>query len=165
MHCMYSLKLKGSAKGACARSNLDEAPRGMKKILKHFLRYLTALRVGENKRNSNNNLDLPFQAVVQVLDIPGVITGTVLFYFRNTVLRRQKCDVSCDHILARKRPLTPSAGVPVILLFLTRSFEEFEKKSCSSETFGFFSNKLSLERGISSCFSSLISSFQRATAR
>ncbi|RMX52136.1 hypothetical protein pdam_00015163, partial [Pocillopora damicornis] len=45
---------------------------------------------------------------------------------------------------------TVSAGVPVILLFLTRSFKEFEKKSCSSKTFGFFSNKLSLERGISS---------------
>ena len=69
---------------------LMKLPEGMKKILKHFLRYLTALRVGENKRNSNNNLDLPFQAVVQVLDIPGVITGTVLLYFRNTVLRRQK---------------------------------------------------------------------------
>ena len=37
-----------------------------------------------------------------------------------------------------------SAGVPVILLFLTRSFREFEKKNCSSKTFGFFSNKLSL---------------------
>ena len=41
----------------------------------------------------------------------------------------------------------------------TRSFREFERKSCSSKTFGFLSNKRSLELKISSCFSSLISSF------
>ena len=63
-------------------------PEGMKKILKHFLQYLTALKVGKNKRNSNNNLDLPFQAAV--LNIPGVIIGTVLLYLQNTVLKRQK---------------------------------------------------------------------------
>ena len=45
-----------------------------------------------------------------------------------------------------------SAGVPVIFLFPTRSFNEFEKKNCSSKTIGFFSNKLSLELGISPCF-------------
>ena len=55
---------------------------------------------------------------------------------------------------------TVSAGVPVILLFLTRSFREFEKKNYSSKTFGFFSNNLSLELGISCFFSSLILSFQ-----
>ena len=60
---------------------------------------------------------------------------------------------------------TVSVRVSVILLFLTRYSKEFKKKSCSSKTFGFFSNKLSLDLGISSCFSSLISSFQRATAR
>ena len=38
------------------------------------------------------------------------------------------------------------------------------RKSCSSKTSGFFSNKLSLDQGISSCFSSLILSCQRATA-
>ena len=55
---------------------------------------------------------------------------------------------------------TVSAGVLVTLLFLTRSFREFEKKSCSSKISGFSTNKLSLERGISSCFfSSLILSF------
>ncbi|RMX46467.1 hypothetical protein pdam_00017819 [Pocillopora damicornis] len=67
---------------------LMKLPEGMKKILKHFLQYLTALRVGKNKRNSNNNLDLPFQAAV--LNIPGVIIGTVLLYLQNTVLKRQK---------------------------------------------------------------------------
>ena len=36
MHCMYSLKLKGSAKGACARSNLDEAPRGNEEDFETF---------------------------------------------------------------------------------------------------------------------------------
>ena len=51
---------------------------------------------------------------------------------------------------------TVSAGVLVILLFLTRSFRECEKENCSSKTFGFFSNKLSLELGISSCFFSFI---------
>ena len=38
------------------------------------------------------------------------------------------------------------------------------RKSCCSKTSGFFSNKLSLDQGISLCFSSLILSCQRATA-
>ena len=60
---------------------------------------------------------------------------------------------------------TVSTGVPVILLFLTRSSKEFKEKFDGSKTFGFFSNKLSLDLGISSYFSSLVSSFQRATAQ
>ncbi|RMX44057.1 hypothetical protein pdam_00015046, partial [Pocillopora damicornis] len=45
------------------------------------------------------------------------------------------------------------------------SSKEFKEKSGRLKTFGLFSNKLSLDLGISSCFPSLISSFQRATAR
>ena len=36
--------------------------------------------------------------------------------------------------------------------FLTRSSKDFKEKSCCSKTFGFFSNKLSLDQWISSCF-------------
>ena len=36
MHCMYSLKLKSCAKGACASSNLDEAPRGNEEDFETF---------------------------------------------------------------------------------------------------------------------------------
>ena len=43
--------------------------------------------------------------------------------------------------------------------FLTRSSKDFKEKSCCSKTFGFFSNKLSLDRWISSCFSWPISFF------
>ena len=46
----------------------------------------------------------------------------------------------------------PKLGIPVILLSLTRCSKEFEKKGCSSKTFGFFSNKLLLEREISAFF-------------
>ena len=60
---------------------------------------------------------------------------------------------------------TVSAGVLLILILLTRSSKEFKEKSGRSKTFGSFSNKLSLDLGISSCFPSLISSFQRATVR
>ena len=39
---------------------------------------------------------------------------------------------------------TVSAGVSVILPFLTRYFKVFEKKSCSSKSFGFFSTNYHL---------------------
>ena len=42
---------------------------------------------------------------------------------------------------------TVSAEVPVILLFLTRSYKEFEKKSCSSKTFGFSQTNYHLNEG------------------
>ena len=57
---------------------------------------------------------------------------------------------------------TVSTQVPVILLFLTWSSTKFEQKSSGSNTFGFLSVKLELNVRISSCFSLLISSFQRA---
>ena len=39
---------------------------------------------------------------------------------------------------------TVSAGVSVILPFLTRYFKVFEKKSCSSKSFGFFATNYHL---------------------
>ena len=42
---------------------------------------------------------------------------------------------------------TVSAGVPVILLFLTRSSKEFEEKSGSSKTFGFSQTNYRLTKG------------------
>ena len=50
-----------------------------------------------------------------------------------------------------------SAAVPVILLFLTRSFKEFEETSGSSKALIFL--ELSLDLGISFRISLLISSF------
>ena len=57
---------------------------------------------------------------------------------------------------------TFSAGFSVIFPFFPR---EFDEKSSSTKTFGFFSSKLSLDLGISSYFSWPISSFKRARAR
>ena len=66
----------------------------------------------------------------------------------------------------RQRCTTKYAKVPVILLFyITCSFTEFDEKSSGWKTFGFFSIKAELNLRISSCFSSLISSLQRAIAR
>ena len=45
-----------------------------------------------------------------------------------------------------------SAGVPVKLLFLTRSSKKFVEESVSLKTFNFFSNKLSLDLEISTFF-------------
>ena len=47
---------------------------------------------------------------------------------------------------------TVSAGVPVILLSWQDPSGSSRRKNCGSKTFGFFSNNLSLELGISSCF-------------
>ena len=55
---------------------------------------------------------------------------------------------------------TVSTGIPMILPFLTRSFKDFEKKSCSSKSFGFFSNKLSLDPGFPHVFHCLFRSFR-----
>ena len=55
-----------------------------------------------------------------------------------------------------------SAGVPVILLLLTRSFKEFEEASGSSNTLGFFWTNY-VENSF--CFVLLISAFRRAKAR
>ena len=60
---------------------------------------------------------------------------------------------------------TVSVRVPVILLFLiSRILQGVLGEECCSKTFRFFSNKQSLEVGISSCFSLPISSLRRATA-
>ena len=60
---------------------------------------------------------------------------------------------------------TVSVRVPVILLFLiSRILEGVLGEECCSKTFRFFSNKQSLDVGISSCFSLPISSLWRATA-
>ena len=80
------------------------------------------------------------------------------------------CDVEKVQIsrLSRDGQLnmsTVSAQVPVIMLFfITCSFTEFEEKSSGSKIFGFFSIKAGPNLRISSCFSSLNSSLQRATA-
>ena len=47
---------------------------------------------------------------------------------------------------------TVSAGVLVILLSWQDPSGSSRRKNCGSKTFGFFSNNLSLELGISSCF-------------
>ena len=65
---------------------------------------------------------------------------------------------------AQLKMSTVSTQVPVILLFLTWSSMESKEKSSGSNTFGFLSIKLELDLQISSCFSSLTSSFQRAFA-
>ena len=60
---------------------------------------------------------------------------------------------------------TVSVRVPVILLFLiSRILQGVLGEECCSKTFRFFSNKQSLDVGISSCFSLPISSLRRATA-
>lgn len=60
---------------------------------------------------------------------------------------------------------TVSVRVPVILLFLiSRILQGVLGEECCSKTFRFFSNKQSLDVGISSCFSLPISSLWRATA-
>lgn len=58
---------------------------------------------------------------------------------------------------------TVSVRVPVILLFLiSLILQGVLGEECCSKTFRFFSNKQSLEVGISSCFSLPISSLRRA---
>ena len=51
---------------------------------------------------------------------------------------------------------TVSAGVRLILPFLTRSFQEFEKKSCSSKTFEFFQTNYHLNEGFPHVFTAYL---------
>lgn len=114
-------------------------PEGMKKILKHFLRYLTALRVGENKRNSNNNLDLPCKRSYRYSTYLGLLQalfcsicetqswGDKNKFSKSSSLRPYSPPFSlvprgvpCDHIFARKRPLTSS---------IDRTILDWQKKS------------------------------------
>ena len=77
----------------------------------------------------------------------------------------EKVQIGRSRSDAQLKMSTVSAQVPVILLFLTWSSTEFEEKSSGSNTFGFLFIKRELKLRISSCFSSLTSSFQRAIAR
>ena len=72
-----------------------------------------------------------------------------------------ECNSKLLRCTSEYMPTVP-AGLSVICLF---SSKEFEEKTGGTKILGFFSNKLSLDIGFSSCFSSFISSFQRATTR
>ena len=55
---------------------------------------------------------------------------------------------------------TVSAEVPVILLFLTGSYKEFDKKSCSSKTFGFSQTNYHLNEGFLHIFLGIFHPFR-----
>ena len=55
---------------------------------------------------------------------------------------------------------TVSAEVPVISLFLTGSYKEFDKKSCSSKTFGFSQTNCHLNEGFLHIFLGIFHHFR-----